>query len=89
MQPHWPYHVHVQNDMNVTIRGLNLLSVWEQLEPGHMDVVSLEPGESIEFKCTDPNPHLFQKRFKQAVTDVGGTPDGVWFGFMGSLSVEE
>ena len=89
MQPHWPYHMHVQNDMDVTIRGLNLLSVWELLEPGHMDVVSLEPEESIEFKCTDPNPHLFQKRFKAAVEAAGGVYEQVWFKSVDELPPQE
>jgi len=79
MQPHWLYHMHVQNDMETTVSRLNLRSVWESLEPGQEDLVSLEPGASVEFKCNDPNPHLFRKRFSAAVSAAGGDPTLVWF----------
>ena len=52
-------------------------------------IVSLEPGESIEFKCTDPKPHLFPKRFKAAVEAAGGVFGQVWFRSVDELSPQE
>jgi hypothetical protein len=76
--PHWSYHVHIQNDMENAVVGLNLHAIWEQLEDGQEDIVNLDPGESIEFRCNDPMEHLISKRFRTEVERVGGTTGDVW-----------
>lgn len=86
---HWPFHIHVQNDMDTAIRGLNLLAVWEKLEPGQDDVISLEPGESVEFKCSYPEHHLIRRRFTAAVEAAGGTFPTVWYCPVSDLPVTE
>jgi hypothetical protein len=73
------FHMHIQNDMDRALRGLNLHLVWEELEPGQVDVVDLEPGASIEIQCNDPNQHLFSERFRAAVEAAGGMVWDVWF----------
>lgn len=74
----WMYHMHVQNDMAVALNRLNLHAIWEEIDPAQEDVVTLEPGASIQFYCNDPNGHLFLKRFKAAVEAAGGTVWDVW-----------
>ena len=87
MRPHWLYHMSVHNGMDVPVSKLNLRSVWESLEPGQDDVVTLAADESVDFKCNDPNPHLFRRRFKAAVEAVGG--DAVLVTFGSFVPVEE
>lgn len=79
------FHMHVQNDMDRPLRGLNLHAIWEQLEPEQADVVDLEPGASIEFWCNDPCQHLFLSRFRAAVEAAGGTVWDVWFRLVSEL----
>ena len=83
------YHVHVQNDGAEAVNGLNLGAVWRDLEEGQTDVVSLGPGESIEFHCNDADRRHIPQRFAAAVTAAGGTQPEVWWGEVGSLPVEE
>jgi hypothetical protein len=83
------FHVHVQNDMDEPIHGLNLGSVWRDLEPGQADVVSLDSGTFIEFECNDADRRHVAQRFSAAVTAAGGTPGDVWWAEVGSLPVEE
>jgi hypothetical protein len=70
----------VHNGMDVPIRNLNLRSVWENLEPDQGDVVTLDADETIDFRCNDPNQHLFRRRFKAAVEAAGGDSELVTFG---------
>jgi hypothetical protein len=85
----YTFHVHVQNDMSSSLSGLNIGSVWAELEAGQVDVVNLEPGESVEFHCNDPDNRHVRKRFNAAVTAAGGTVGEVWWASVGSLPAEE
>jgi hypothetical protein len=86
---HYLYHVHVQNDMEIAIGGLNLRYIWSDIEPGQSDVITLEAGESVEFYCSDPRRRLFHKLFNESVVAAGGTVGEVWWAYVGSLPSEE
>ena len=75
---HYSYHVHLQNDSSNDVR-LNLLDIWEEIEPEKPDVVTLSPGEFAEFQANYPGYRQLQKRFKAAVAATGNTTDKVWW----------
>lgn len=68
------YKIH--NDMDHSIFGLDLLSVWEVVS-SEQGSVEIPAGGTFEFSGYTPEFNTVRERFAQAVLDADGVPGSI------------